>query len=123
MTMGRQARQFRNALICALLFTGGWSWRAHAQDGHAHATPSAQRELTPEEKRRAGELVAQVRDATAQFKDGPSSDYKLAFGCVSGGDFGAMGMHFLNDKLMGDGDVNVMTPEILLYEPLPNGKL
>jgi len=24
---------------------------------------------------------------------------------------------------MGDGDVNVMQPEILLYEPLPNGKL
>jgi hypothetical protein len=123
MRMGRQASQFRNALICALFFTGAWSWRAHAQDGHVHATPSAQRELTPEEKRRAGELVAQVRSFTEQFKDGPSSDYKLVFGCVSGGDFGAMGMHFLNDKLMGDGDVNVMTPEILLFEPLPNGKL
>jgi len=110
-------------MLCALLLTGAWHSRAHAQDGHSHATVSEHRELTPEEKRRAGELVAQVRDATEQFQHGPSSDYKLVFGCVSGGDFGAMGMHFLNDKLMGDGDVNVMTPEILLYEPLPNGKL
>jgi hypothetical protein len=110
-------------MICALFFTSAWHSRAHAQDAHAHATTSPQRELTPEEKRRTGELVARVREATEQFKDGPSSDYKLTFGCVSGGDVGAMGMHFLNGKFMGDGDVNVMTPEILLYEPLPNGKL
>jgi hypothetical protein len=123
MTIGRFVRHYRISLICALMFTHVWALRAHAQDGHDHGAMSAQRELTPEEKRRAGELVAQVREATEQFKNGPSADYKLTFGCVSGGDFGAMGMHFLNDKLMGDGDVNVMQPEILLYEPLPNGKL
>ena len=50
-------------------------------------------------------------------------DYALIFGCVSGGDFGAMGMHFLNGALLGDGDVDVNHPEILLYEPLPNGRL
>jgi hypothetical protein len=50
-------------------------------------------------------------------------DYKLIFGCVSGGDVGAMGMHFLNGKLLGDGDVDVYHPEILLCEPLPNGQL
>ena len=120
MKIGRRARQLQTAMFCALLLGYGWRSRVYAQDGHSHATPSAQRELTPDEKKRAGELVDQVRDATAQFKDGPSSDYKLLFGCVSGGDYGAMGMHFLNDKLMGDGDVNVMQPEILLYEPLPN---
>ena len=123
MKIGRLARPFKNSMICALVLTSAWASRAHAQDGHAHAAMSEKREQTPEEKRRAGELVAQVREATEQFTDGPSSDYKLTFGCVSGGDFGAMGMHFLNGKLMGDGDVNVMQPEILLYEPLPNGKL
>jgi hypothetical protein len=34
-----------------------------------------------------------------------------------------MGMHFLNGSLLGDGEVTVETPEILLYEPLPNGRL
>jgi hypothetical protein len=123
MTIGRLARPFQISVFCTLALTSAWASRAHAQDSHSHPTTSAQRELSPEEKTRAGELIAQVRAATKQFKDGPSSDYKLVFGCVSGGDFGAMGMHFLNDKLTGDGDVNVMTPEILLYEPLPNGKL
>ena len=34
-----------------------------------------------------------------------------------------MGMHFVNGALVGDGEVDVMKPEVLLYEPLPNGKL
>jgi hypothetical protein len=123
MTIGRAVRQLCKLAMCALVFTGAWGSRAHAQDGHAHATVSEHHELTPEEKRRAGELVAKVREATEQFKDGPSEDYKLVFGCVSGGDFGAMGMHFLNAKLQGDGDVDVMQPEILLFEPLPGGKV
>ena len=43
-------------------------------------------------------LVAAVRDATARFTnvtsvDGPGEGYKLNFACVSGGDFGAMGLH------------------------------
>ena len=33
-----------------------------------------------------------------------------------------MGMHFLNGSLLGDGEVDVAHPEILLYEPLPNGR-
>ena len=123
MTVGRFLRHYRTLTICALLFTNAWASRAHAQDGHDHAATSAQKDLTPAQKRQAGELIARVKDATEQFKNGPNADYKLVFGCVSGGDFGAMGMHFLNDKLMGDGDVDVMQPEILLFEPLANGKI
>ena len=46
------------------------------------------------------ELVQAVRDATARFKnvssvDGPGEGYALMFGCVSGGDFGAMGLHYV----------------------------
>ena len=33
----------------------------------------------------------------------------LQFGCVSGGDFGAMGMHFVKGPLVGDGEVDVDT--------------
>jgi hypothetical protein len=40
---------------------------------------------------------------------------------VSGGDFGAMGLHFTNLSLVGDGEVDVTQPEIVLYEPTPNG--
>ena len=34
-----------------------------------------------------------------------------------------MGMHFVNGTLVNDGEVNVTQPEILLYEPLPNGRM
>ena len=34
-----------------------------------------------------------------------------------------MGLHFVNGALVGDGEVDAMHPEILLYEPLPNGDM
>jgi len=98
--------------------------RAFAQDGHMHAPASQQKEQTQEQKRRTGALVRAVRQATAQFQnvENAGPDYALGFGCVSGGEFGAMGMHFINGALL-DGEIDVTKPEILLYEPLPNGKL
>ena len=49
--------------------------------------------------------------------------YRLLFGCVSGSDWGAMGMHFVNMSLVGDGVLDPAKPEIVIYEPLPNGRL
>jgi hypothetical protein len=97
---------------------------AFAQDDHSHMQASQHQEQTQEQKKKAGALVKAVRQATAQFQnvDNAAPDYVLQFGCVSGGDFGAMGMHFVNGALL-DGEVNVNHPEILLYEPLPNGRL
>ncbi len=43
------------------------------------------------------------------------------FGCVSGGDFGAMGMHYVNFALVGDGEVDAAQPEIVLFEPTRDG--
>jgi hypothetical protein len=125
MRVGRFARQIQYAMIGAVVFTSAFSSRAQAQDGHAHSMASDHRELTLEQQRLAGELVRTVRQATQQFQnvENAGPDYALVFGCVSGGDFGAMGMHFLNGSLLGDGDVDVMHPEILLYEPLPSGRL
>jgi len=46
------------------------------------------------------------------------------FGCVSGGDWGAMGMHFVNlAKVFDGGTLNPGDPEIVIYEPLPGGRL
>ena len=124
MKVGRFLRQCRYSMFCALVLTSALPSRAHAQD-HDHAMTSARHEPTPEQKKREGALVAAVRRATEPFQnvENAGPDYALIFGCVSGGDLGAMGMHFLNGSLLGDGDVDVAHPEILLYEPLPNGKL
>jgi hypothetical protein len=64
-----------------------------------------------------------VRQVTAQFKDVRKADgYALLHGCVSEPQEGAMGIHFANGGLVGDGKLDVQHPEALLYEP-KDGKL
>ena len=94
--------------------------RAQGHDDHAGAKTSQLHRPSPQE----GALVKAVRDATEQYRDlsaAQAAGYALQFGCVSGGDYGAMGLHFVNGGLVADGEVDVATPEIVLYEPRPNG--
>jgi len=70
-------------------------------------------------------LAETVRQATAQFKDVRKlngTKYALLHGCVSGPQEGAMGIHFANGDLVGDGALDASRPEALLYEP-KDGKL
>src|SRR5690242_1063242 len=66
-----------------------------------------------------------VRQATTRFKDveaAKKAGYALLHGCVSGPQEGAMGIHFANGSIVGDGEVDAQHPEALLYEP-KDGKL
>jgi hypothetical protein len=75
-------------------------------------------------KAHAGELVRIVRETTRRFHDvrqAEAEGYHLMFGCVSGPDDGAMGLHYVNLALVGDGVLDPRRPEIVIYEPLPNG--
>jgi hypothetical protein len=86
----------------------------------------AQHHEKSSDKGRANALVKVVRESTARFKDvgmAEAEDYHLAFGCVSGPDAGAMGMHFVNMRLVQDGELDATHPEIVIYEPQPNGSL
>jgi hypothetical protein len=126
MTVGRFARQVGVSTIGALLLVGGLTTSAQAQGDHVHGPTLPAQELKPEQKAQAGALIETVRQWTARFKDhavAEAEGYQLQFGCVSGGDFGAMGLHFVNFALVGDGEIDVTRPEIVLYEPLPNGKV
>ena len=69
-------------------------------------------------------LVGIVRDATRQFQDvnvAVSAKYQPLFGCVTGPDHGAMGIHYINLALFGDGEIDGTKPEALIYEPSPDG--
>ena len=86
---------------------------ARAQEAHAHGAVD-------------GGLVQVVRQATERFKDvtvAQAEGYELQFGCVTGPDAGAMGMHFVNAKLVMDGELDATKPEIVIYEPMPDGRL
>jgi hypothetical protein len=69
-------------------------------------------------------LVEKVRKATAQYKEinaALSAGFAQATPCVSGPDFGAMGVHFVLGSRITAGTLNASQPEALIYEPLPNG--
>lgn len=64
-------------------------------------------------------LVEAVRQATTRFKDldaAKSDGYGLLHGCVSGPQEGAMGIHFVKGDLVGDGELDALRPEALIYE-------
>jgi hypothetical protein len=70
-------------------------------------------------------LVETVRRETVRFKDvkeAEAAGYGLFHGCVSGPQEGAMGIHFVNGNLVGDGELDALHPEALLYE-VANTKL
>ena len=61
-------------------------------------------------------LAETVRQATAQFKDvhqAQAAGYALLHGCVSGPQDGAMGIHFANGRLVGDGALDASHPQAL----------
>src|SRR5262245_45661604 len=76
--------------------------------------------------RAQGDLIKIVRESTARFRDvevAKQEGYQLMFGCVSGDAGGAMGLHYVNGALIGDDVLDPTHPEIVIYEPLPNGRL
>jgi hypothetical protein len=120
------ARQVLYSGISLVVMYAGPS-RALAQDDHSHTQPSQQQqELTAEQESRQSALIRIVREATERFqdvRDAENEGYHLEFGCVSGDDFGAMGLHYVNDALVGHGIVDATRPQIVLYEAQRNGRL
>jgi hypothetical protein len=83
---------------------------AVAQSNHTHSASS--------------KLVQVVRDNTRQYIDvnnATAANYQPFLGCVSGPDHGAMGIHYVNFPLVGDGEIDKTTPEALIYEPTDGG--
>jgi hypothetical protein len=94
----------------------------------ADAAPGASLHHRPtsNEKTPTSDLVRIVREATERFKDvevAKSEGYGLLFGCVSGDAHGAMGLHFVNLALVADPALDPRRPEIVIYEPRPNGQV
>jgi hypothetical protein len=110
------ARQFGYSLAGVLMMMSMSPSRALAQEQHAHAAAASN----------AATLVDVVRQSTERFKDvnvAQAEGYALAFGSVSGAEYGAMGMHFVNFPFVLDGELDPTKPDIVIYEPMPNGRL
>jgi hypothetical protein len=124
MKIGQFAAHFRYSTICALFLIGGWSARAIAQEDHSHN--AAAHQAAAAQDGQASALIQIVRDATARFQnasDAVAAGYHLQFGCVSGPDSGAMGLHFVNGSLVNGGVIDARRPQIVIYEPQADGHL
>ena len=112
----------RYGMLALAVLTAGASY-AVAQDEHSHMQmePMAHRQSNSN-----GALLKIVRDATARFKDvntAIAEGYALQFGCVTGSDSGAMGLHYVNGDLVNSGVLDPTRPQIVIYEPLPDGSV
>ncbi len=70
-------------------------------------------------------LVERVRAANDRFKDvsvAVSEGY-APIPCASAIDGGAMGVHYVNAKLIGAEAVDIKHPQAVMYEPTPDGKM
>jgi hypothetical protein len=71
-------------------------------------------------------LLKIVRASTERFQDvnvAIAEGYALQFGCVSGSDSGAMGLHYVNSAIVNSGVLDATRPQIVIYEPTPGGGL
>lgn len=93
---------------------------ALAQEGHAHPPQSTSKSAD------AGALIKIVRESTERFKDvrvAENEGYALMFGCVTGPDAGAMGLHYVNGQILSHNELDPTKPQIVIYEPQPDGTL
>ncbi|MGH9344309.1 MAG: hypothetical protein ACRD19_11180 [Terriglobia bacterium] len=100
--------------------------RAQISPSHQESTPSKQLAQAQ------GPLLKVVRDSTERFKEvwvAEAAGYHLLFGCVTGPDAGAMGLHYVNMTLLNNpplaanGEPDATRPQIVIYEPLADGSL
>jgi len=108
----------------AALALGAFSAPLRAQDHRQHGSIDAGHGA--DQQTQSNALVTIVREATERFRDvrvAEAEGYTLQFGCVSGGDFGAMGLHFVNGALVGDDVLDPARPEIVIYEPTSDGRV
>jgi hypothetical protein len=122
-----KVRQFANQLqystIAALVLMSLCSTRVLAQDSNSHMAMQ-HGELTTDQQSQQGRLLQIVRRATDRFHDvkvAEQEGYVLTFGCVSGDDRGAMGLHYINFDLVKGGVIDAKHPQAIIYEPIANG--
>ena len=123
---GKNRAEVAGSLIGALALVALGPSLALAQQHALHAPAAEARERTAEQKQQMNALVAVVREATERFRDvavAEAEGYTLQFGCVSGPDYGAMGLHFVKGALVGDDVLDPTRPEIVIYEPAPDGRV
>jgi hypothetical protein len=123
MTLREFARLLSGPIVAVTFMIAG-QVPAWSQNDHSHAQAPQTADFTADQKSQAKTLLKKVRDATARFQNvevAQGDGYALMFGCVSGDSSGAMGLHYVNMDLVTKGEVRLDHPQIVIYEPTPDG--
>lgn len=93
----------------------------NAASAHSHGAHGGPVVLTPDMLK----AIAKVRAATRGFHDlaaAQNAGYNVQFpaGCAALPGSGAQGFHWINNDLV-DGNVELLRPELVMYEPKPGG--
>jgi hypothetical protein len=70
--------------------------------------------------------LRRARAATRRFRSvevAREAGYAATGECVQDPKYGGMGIHYAHPDLLADGELDITKPEILVYQPLPSGKL
>jgi hypothetical protein len=111
----------RGLLTAVALALGAIAWlAAHPAPSFGH--PGAQARPS------AGQAddLRRTRAATRKFRDvavARAAGYAATGECAQDPKYGGMGIHYANPDLVADGELDVTKPEILVYQPMPSGKL
>jgi hypothetical protein len=122
----RQLVQRPHVLAISLVLLSVCSLCALAQEAHQHDMTTQNQAQRNDPSNSANALIKIVRQSTERFKDvsvAEAEGYALQFGCVSGPDSGAMGLHYVNGTLVNQGTLDPTKPQIVIYEATPNGGL
>jgi len=125
--MGTSSRLLRTSITAAFVFAAA---AAACDSAPEQVVDPAAGSVTSRHDHRSSDmnkLIAAARAATAKYHrievaqaDGYISD---GFGCVSDPSLGAMGEHYINLEIDADPAIDLSKPELLLYEPGPNGTM
>jgi hypothetical protein len=88
--------------------------------------PGQGQQTASQSKNERSPLIDKVRRATERFKDinvAISEGFVQGTPCVSGPNWGAMGVHFVLPARIAGGVLSADEPEALIYEPLSGGGL
>lgn len=70
--------------------------------------------------------LRRARAATRRFRNvkvAREAGYAATGECAQDPKYGGMGIHYANPDLVADGKLDITKPEILVYQPMPSGKL
>jgi len=106
---------------CAAVAIAATAWLAtQSSTSSAHSGDSAR-------AARFGQAhdLERARAATRRFRDvdvAREAGYATSGECAQDPKYGGMGIHYSNPDLVADGKLDISKPEILVYQPQPNGK-